>query len=261
MEIWDIHCHLAGVPGNTPTERVDGLLKYADRMGIARLCLFMGTTWHPKPTPEELRKENDDVLEAVRARPDRTFGFVYLNPKYTEVSLAEMDRCVRDGPMIGVKLWYAMHCNAPQLDPIARRAAELGIPVLQHTWLINGGNKPGESTPMELAELAARHPKTTFLCAHTGGDWERGIRAIRPLPNIYADICGGEPSAGFVELAVAELGAERVLYGSDAGGRSYATQLAKVLDANVPDSAKRLILAGNARRLLEPILKKKGMVA
>ena len=55
-----------------------------------------------------------------------------------------------------------------------------------------------------------------------------------------------------------ELGAERVIWGSDVGGRSFASQLAKVLSADIPDSAKELILGGNLRRLLAPVLKKKG---
>lgn len=60
-------------------------------------------------------------------------------------------------------------------------------------------------------------------------------------------------------MAVRELGAERVLYGSDAGGRSFASQLAKVLGADLPERARRLILAGNLKRLLRPILKAKGV--
>ncbi len=55
-----------------------------------------------------------------------------------------------------------------------------------------------------------------------------------------------------------ELGAERVIWGSDVGGRSFASQLAKVLSADIPDSAKELILGGNLRRLLTPVLKRKG---
>lgn len=34
MEIWDLHCHLSGVPGNSPEARLSKLLEYADRMGI-----------------------------------------------------------------------------------------------------------------------------------------------------------------------------------------------------------------------------------
>jgi predicted TIM-barrel fold metal-dependent hydrolase len=58
-------------------------------------------------------------------------------------------------------------------------------------------------------------------------------------------------------MAVRELGAERVLYGSDVPGRSFASQVAKVLGADIPDSARELILSGNLKRLLRSILKQK----
>jgi uncharacterized protein len=259
MNVWDLHCHLSGLPGKTPEARLGKLLEYADRLGIARLCVSMGLELSEDPTPEKMRQENDEVIRAVRAHSDRAFGFVYLNPRHTQASLDELNRCVRDGPMVGVKLWVAQHCNAPELDPLIARATELNAPILQHTWLKITGNSPGESTPMDLAELASRHPQATLICGHTGGDWELGIRIILPYPKVYADLAGGDPTAGLTEMAVRELGAERVIYGSDAGGRSFASQLAKVYGANIPESARQLILAGNLQRLLRPILKEKGL--
>ena len=259
FEIWDVHTHLSGVPGTTPEARLEQLLGYADRMGIARLCVFMGMRWNYDPSPEDMRQQNDEVLRAVHRFPDRAFGFVYLNPKHTQACLDEMNRCVRDGPMVGVKLWVAVKCNDAALDPIAVRAAEWKIPVVQHTWLKVTGNLPGESTPSDVAEFAARHPETTIIAAHTGGDWERGIRAFRPFRNVYADLNGGDPTAGFTEMAVRELGPERVLYGSDAGGRSFSSQLAKIFGADLPDSIKRLIFAENTKRILQPILQQKGV--
>lgn len=258
-EIWDAHTHLSGVPGSTPEQRLAKLLQYADRLGVSRLCVFMGMNFSHDPSPEDMRRQNDEVLRAVAQFPDRAFGFVYLNPNHTQASLDELNRCVANGPMVGVKLWVAEHCNAPSLDPIVRRAAELKAVVLQHTWLKITGNLPGESTPMDLAELAARHPYATFIAAHTGGDWEQGIRAIRPFPNVYSELCGGDPTAGFAEMAVRELGANRVIYGSDAGGRSFASQLAKVMGAAVSESDRRLILAENLKRILRPILASKGI--
>jgi predicted TIM-barrel fold metal-dependent hydrolase len=73
------------------------------------------------------------------------------------------------------------------------------------------------------------------------------------------DLGGGDPVAGITEMAVRELGAERVIYGSDAPGRSFATQLAKVHGAEISDENKRLILAANLKRLLAPILDAKGI--
>jgi predicted TIM-barrel fold metal-dependent hydrolase len=256
--ILDVHCHLSGVPGATPDERMARLVEYADRLGIDRLCVYMGMTWSFAPTPDNFRKQNDEVLEALEHWGHRAFGFVYVSPHFVKESLAEVDRCVRDGPMVGIKLWVARRCGEAEIDPIVERATELKAVVFQHTWWKAGGNMPGESTPEDMALLAARQPNAMLICGHTGGDWERGVRAIRPYKNVYADLAGGDPQAGETEMAVRELGAERVLYGSDAGGRSFASQLAKVYGADIPDDAKRLILGENLARLLTPILKAKG---
>jgi predicted TIM-barrel fold metal-dependent hydrolase len=261
MRIWDLHVHLSGVPGDTPEARLGRLIEIADRMGIERLCVYMGMQFSKDPPPERFRTENDEVLRAIEKFPTRAFGFVYLNPKHVEASLAELERCVARGPMVGVKLWVAQRCAAPALDPIIRRAAELQAVIFQHTWWKAGGNDPGESTPLDLAELAARHPTVPLICGHTGGDWERGLRTIRGLQNVYADLAGSDPCAGYTEMAVRELGAERIIYGSDVGGRSFASQLAKVFGADIPEAAKSLILGGNLRRLMEPILRSKGIAA
>lgn len=257
--VWDVHGHLSGVPGSTPEERLERLLHYADRFSIERLCVSMGMEWSYDPDPSQLRQQNDEVLRALRAHGDRAFGFVYLNPKHPQASLDELDRCVREGPMVGVKLWVAMRCNAPALDPIVERATELQAPILQHTWSKITGNLPGESTAADLAELAARHPRATFLCGHSGGDWELGLRAIRSCANVHADLGGGDPAAGFTEMAVRELGADRVVFGSDFGGRSFASQLAKVYGADLPASTRQRILRDNLRRLLAPSLRRHGM--
>jgi predicted TIM-barrel fold metal-dependent hydrolase len=251
VTIWDLHCHLAGLPGNTPQERLGRLIEFADRMGIEKLCVYMGMKWSHDPTPEDMRRQNDEVLSALAKWSHRAFGFVYLNPNHVEASLKELDRCVRDGPMVGVKLWVARHCNSPELDPIVRRANELKVVVFQHTYLKAAGNLPGESTPMELAELARRHPSAAIICGHTGADWEIGIRAIRDCRNVSVDLAGSDPTAGLTEMAVKELGAERVLYGSDTPGRSFASQLGKVFGADISEAAKRMILGENLKRLLK----------
>lgn len=256
--IWDVHCHLTNVPGASPEDRMKEIVRFLDRMGIERVMLSLGYPLEYDPSPEQLRAENDQVLRAIKSVPDRAYGFVYLNPNHLTASIEEFDRCVRDGPMVGVKLLVARRCNSPELDPIADRAAALKAPVLQHTWLKVGGNGPGESSPYDLVELAGRHPDVSFICGHTGGDWELGIRIVRVSRNIVAEVAGSNPTAGFVEMAVRELGAGRVVYGSDAFGRSFASQLGKVMGAEIPHSAKRMILGENLRRILTPILRDKG---
>src|SRR5438270_902769 len=82
------------------------------------------------------------------------------------------------------------------------RARSLKAVVFQHTWIKAGGNPPGESSPTDLAALAARHPDAALICGHTGGQWELGIRAVRASPNISIDLGGFDPTAGVVEAAV-----------------------------------------------------------
>jgi predicted TIM-barrel fold metal-dependent hydrolase len=163
--------------------------------------------------------------------------------------------------MCGVKLWVAHRCSEPELDPIVELATELKAPVFQHTWLKTNGNYPGESTPEDVAILAARHPEATLVCGHTGGNWERAIPVVRPHRNVSIGLAGFDPTAGVVEMGVRELGAERLLWGSDAPGRSFASQLGKVKGADITEPEREMILSGNLRRVLGPIFQAKGFVA
>lgn len=258
--ICDFHCHLISAgKGNTPTERARRLIEIGDRFKIERYVVHMGLRFITDPNPAELRQQNNEVLEALSAFPDRLFGFVYLNPKHVQASLDELERCVADGPMVGVKLWVAQSCADPAIDPIIKRAAELNAVIFQHSWYKTSGNGSGESTPHDVATLANRFPEVPLVCGHTGGNWELGIPAIRAHRNVSIGIAGSDPTAGFVEMAVRELGAKRVIFGSDAPGRSFASQLAKVQGADISDREKDLILGGNFKTILEPILKKKGI--
>lgn len=257
LRIWDLHCHLRYDLSVSAEDAVDELVTVADRMGIERLILLSFGPY--QATPAEMRAANDRSLRALERCGPRALGFVFLNPNHVDDSLREIDRCVRDGPMVGVKLHVARRCNAPQLDPLIARAAELKAVVYQHTWIKTDGNQPGESSPADLVELSRRHPGATLVCGHSGGTWELGIRTLRAHPRLAMAVEGYDPTSGAVEMAVRELGAERVIYGSDVTGRSYSSQLAKVLGADIPDEARRLVLGGNLRRLLGPILRAKGI--
>lgn len=243
------------------------LINYADRMEIDRVCLYKDTSMAEDPAPAELREHNDTMLRLLEGWHDRAFGYVYVNPNHVEVSLAEIDRCVRDGPLVGVKLFTAAKATDPRVDPIIERAAELDALIFQHSWFKvggspprpGGGNRSGESTPVDVAILAERHPDVPIICGHAGADWELGLAAVRGHDNIYVGMAGYDPTAGMTEAAVQELGAKRVLYSSDASGRSFASQVAKVKGAAIPEEAKRLILGENLRRLLRPMLEAKGI--
>ncbi len=55
--IWDLHCHLNGVPGETVEERIANLFEYADRMKVDRLVFFMGWPWSQDPSGRHICME------------------------------------------------------------------------------------------------------------------------------------------------------------------------------------------------------------
>jgi len=277
MHIWDLHCHPEGdrVPGRTLTEKVENLMEIASRVGIDRLGLFLRV---PESVPEK------ETLQLLTRYPKNLFGFLWMSlwRRSVPASIAMMNRWIADGPMVGMKIAGDDGvCSLPVYDPIFEHASKLQAGTFIHAWFkvgavfydlqaadipeppraIPGGfPTPHESTPLHVAELARRRPEAPLICGHIGGDWELGFRAIRPTKNVLAEVSGSFPTKGMVEMGVRELGAHRLVYGSDVAGRSFSSQLAKVHGARIPDSDKELIFNGNLQRILTPILKAKGIM-
>lgn len=243
--IVDSHVHI------TRVNETDGLIRSASRSGIGPLliCSLGVGGYMSYPTVEEFVAANNSVLEAIERFPDEVRGICYVSPQHPEESLGEMDRCIANGPMIGIKLWVAAKASSPSVEPIARRAVELDVPILQHAWNKATGNMEDESTPADVAVLARKFPQLLVHMAHLYGAGFGGIAHIAPYPNIYVDTGGGEPEAGILEYAVRELGAERILFGSDAPGRGFGVQLGKVTGANISEDAREMILWENTKRV------------
>src|SRR5262249_58616686 len=130
--IWDVHTHLYGVDGRTAEERMTALVRFADRMGVERMCVYMGYPFLTDPSAAELREQNDYCLRGIAHFHDRAFGFVYVSGNHPDASVREIDRCVKDGPMVEVKPGVARRCFEEELDPIITRATWLSAAVLQH---------------------------------------------------------------------------------------------------------------------------------
>lgn len=248
----DAHGHLGG--GLTAWRSADlaaDLVATAAELGIERtLVSTLGTTsLLEHPSPDELRAANAITAAAVARFPEALGGLVYLSPEHPRASLDELARHVVDGPFVGAKLWIAVRAGDRRMDVLAARLTELGIPLLQHAWYKVVDGMADESNPADVAELGRRHPGLTIQMAHLGGAGKRGVADIAPYPNIVVDTSGGDPVLGEVAHAVAELGAERVVFGSDVPIRDPATALAKVTSADLTEEQRSLVLRGNALRL------------
>jgi uncharacterized protein len=245
MTVIDAHTHMPGsaVVGVESLEQ-DKFLKVMDDNGVDQAWVFTldGLFFDPAP-------HNDILKRFCDARPDRLIPFCTVHPRYP-TAVDELRRAVLELGMRGLKIhpWtQAISPTDPHFDPIGEELASLGIPVVFHD------GTPPNSSPMQIAYFAMRHPRVTVILGHGGLHdlWKEALYAAERCPNIYL-IPSGMPPHG-LRQAVRRLPIERFLFGSDAGfGHPYwlTFQLEKVRSLELDPRDEALVLGGNADRIL-----------
>jgi len=250
----DFHNHVRAEEGKLNREEARWLLDAADILGIDKVCVSLPLTTD-SPTPAEFRACNDVVFEAM-AFSDRFLGFCFVNPGYADESLAEMERCIVRGGMVGLKLYHQYLICDPALRPIMAYAATLGIPVLMHAGKVMDSvslrQQPRLSHAGHFLKAVEMFPETTLVQGHIGGggDWEwnlRTLEALKPSAKYYLDTSGSVIDAGIVHKTVATLGEDRVLFATD---MSFEEGVGKILDAGLSDGQLQKVFSGNFHRIL-----------
>jgi len=251
--IIDIHTHPPGGKTGENPEAIDKVIQVAKKFNISKMCLLGDVLrFGYNPTEEEVRKINDLTISMVKRWHSFLIGFCFLNPGHSQnFLLEEIERCIVKERFQGIKLEVAVNARDKRLDLIMEKAEEFDIPILHHSWYKTVNKAFNESNPSDIANLASRFPKVKIIMAHLSGCWVRGILDVKPFPNVYIDTSGSQPFAGVVEYAVEELGAKRILYGSDIPGRDFSAQLGRIYGAKIKEKERELILGVNAERLLK----------
>ena len=242
--IFDFHTHNFR---KTVPETVIALENTADSF----LCLGDVFAFGADPSAEEIHKINDDVLEYTSCDPAHRFAACFINPcNSVDSCIREMRFRVLEQGFKAIKFEVNLPCSDPAMTPLMREIARLKVPVVHHCWRKSTDRCPGESFPEDVVVLAKRNPDVNIVMAHISSCGYLGVAQIAPLKNVYTDTSGGVPEGSILEYALALLGPERILYGSDVPCRSAASQLGRVLGCVKSPRARDLILHKNAERLL-----------
>jgi predicted TIM-barrel fold metal-dependent hydrolase len=243
----DCHYHLSKGEGHQERNRKS--LENARSVGIDKVCVsILGAT-----TPDEFQESNRILYECMKEHPDMVLGYSFVNPCYLREAVEELERCVRDYAFVGLKLLAHCRCSEPMVFPLAEKAIELDVPILIHCGHcapeLKGSQANTLTDPEDVASLAKRYPEAKLLQAHIGGggDWEWGIKAIRDCKNVWLDTSGSGTESGMIEMAVSELGVERVVFGTD---NALYAGVGKVQGADIPEEEKEIIF-GNMQNLLK----------
>jgi predicted TIM-barrel fold metal-dependent hydrolase len=216
----------------------DDLVEEMDRAGVEKAVLAPQASLTPS-----LVCGNEHVLEAMKRHPDRLLGYACCYPVREDTGLKEIQRCMDEG-MTGIKMHSAagLAYTFEGYAPVWRYADDHGIPVLLHTW--------GDLDEMD--SLFETYTNVPVLLGHAGAvNPVMYVEYAKKYPHLWLELCQSRAPCGLVEYLVREVGADRILYGSDAPWMPFGHQLGRVLFAEIPEEDKRMILAGNAARVFE----------
>lgn len=238
--IIDAHAHIGygweelDIPGHA-----EYALELMDRHGIEIACIS-----NSRALRHDYIEGNDVVADALRRWPDRFRGYAAINPLRLQEALTELRRRLDEPGFIGMKL-HVSHHGIPYDDPrhltLLERAAEWQVPVLLHTF-------DGAAT---LDHAASEVPEAILIAGHMGGyHWHQALDVAARHPNIHLETCCSCIEAGRVEAAVALIGAERVLFGTDLPLLDPSPWLAILQEeAALTNEQREAILGRNMARL------------
>ena len=248
MQIIDCHIHPA-TAGDYHANITD-LVRRMQRHNIAKAVISDLGDWSAYPDEDTLIAANERVRRESLASDGRLEYLVYINPQLPDWR-SIFDRFYPDA--CGVKLWISLRKKGGSLDAakeVLRLAAKCGLPVLIHTFDRTVSAHPGEIGVAEIIELAGAVPGCLIVAAHSGGNWRKAVARAGEFPeNVVFDISGTYPERTMVRRLVDAFSSERILYGSDAYGRSFGAQLSKLHDCGLSKTELENILFLNARRV------------
>lgn len=250
MPLIDCHTHIGHLPGVVGDVYTPEDLCYICENEGARLMLVSSAS----ATTIGQHYATRETIAMVKQHGDRLGGMLWVNPH--DPAWAEDVALAVEHGFYGVKIHpvldhYAVSRDA--LDDVFACAREHGWPILTHTDL--------DGTPMGAAHyepLIQAYPDVALILAHLR--WE-AIPLAKRYDNVYLDTTYVDPMV--VEIGVDALGADKILFGSDAAEgfdvghppgrarprRSYAGLIEGLRARGISETALEKMLYRNARAL------------
>lgn len=241
--IFDIHAHVGETKFADKVITAEMVLKIMDQSGIDRAILLPTVSTGRIMPPEKL-------LEEVNKAPGRLVGFAAVNPKDRN-AVNDLDRAVVKYGAKGLKIHPVYMALAADDEvyvyPLLRKAEELRIPIMFHS-----GEAPF-ATPWQIGLAAMDFPKATIIMEHMGFDamcfTDAAIKMAKKASNIILGTTGVMYDFPIAK-AVNEIGADRIVFGSEIPMNNPIHEIQKVKVAKISDEDKEKILGKNILRIL-----------
>jgi predicted TIM-barrel fold metal-dependent hydrolase len=202
-----------------------------------------------KPPDFDMDAANRRIGEIQKQEP-RLAGFARVNP-LERLAPEQAKRAVEEYGLKGLHLHpWEENCpiNAPKVDKVIKALGgkvpvyiSAGFPVVSH--------------PLQVQELAERHPDTLFVAAHggqqdnSGMSFDDSLLVARETANVLFDVAGVY-RRDFIELLVETAGPDRILFGSGTPYMDMALEITRIQAVHLSEETKGKIFHENLARLL-----------
>ncbi|MBQ2742851.1 MAG: amidohydrolase [Oscillospiraceae bacterium] len=255
FEIIDFHTHpFSDVRTNICAHKdfcrmsADNTREIFASLNVTKICgsvisLSKKTAW------ADIQKNNAAALKLRELYGDFYVPGFHVHPHYVDESIAEIRRMssLRIN-LIGELVPYLdgwEDYSSEEFSHLLDEAAKHNMVVSLHSW---------DKYDNSMDNMLQHHRDIIVVGAHPGEypDFMRHIERMKRFENYYLDISGlGPHRYGMLRRAIDEVGADRILFGSDFPTCSPATFIGSVLlDPLLTDSEKEQIFSQNAKRLL-----------
>jgi len=246
FQIIDEHCHMGTFASHFAKDNgsPEAIIKVMNRLGISKAIVS-----HSMSLVADFEMGNDIIIKAMDQYPDRFLGYCTVNPLYPEELKQELERCFKYPGFRGIKLHPYCHERSlfyKHYRPVYEFAARNRLFVMSHTYT-------GEDVAA-TDYLAGEFPEAIFIMGHTGGEKynvEKALEVIGRHGNVYGDIAVSQSLEGVIEWYVKEVGAKKILFGTDMPCMSGEATLALVAMAEISDDEKMDILGRNMQKILD----------
>jgi predicted TIM-barrel fold metal-dependent hydrolase len=181
----------------------DEILRLEDQAGIEKAIIVPACQVWP---------DNEGLARAIQGY-DRLIGCAIVNPQFGEKAVDELEGCVVEWKIKGLKLMPTFHgypVHTTVVDPLMRKVRELGIPLTVHSGSWN-------AAPLQISVLADRYPEVPIIMEHSGYRWflADALAAAQRSPNIRLGLSIIATETAMVIDIFKAVGPERMLFGSD----------------------------------------------
>lgn len=187
-----------------------------------------------------------------RYRDFYTPGF-HIHPAFVRESLEQIQQMQhRRVRLIGEVVPYQHGWRELKFDYGSRALREILSLAGEYEMVVSFHNMTDWQE--ETDKMIRENPKVRFVAAHPGqkADYLRHIERMKKYDNLYLDLSGtGLFRYGMLKHGVKEVGADRLIFGTDYPITNPRMYLQAVLGEHISDNDRKKIFALNAKQLLD----------